>query len=150
MHEFTNVHTESNLSETRFLQVSIHLSRLIRTLQVTDEQITRARELHLPDNFYAFENNHVSGESERLTASEEAEEDALLNKAVSYSPNQSRMGLKKSEFSENLSLLAASGDTSVNSESATPKMIMPSAKSEADSLSGSSGVLFVPLKNYSK
>ncbi|KAH8859123.1 E3 SUMO-protein ligase RanBP2 [Schistosoma japonicum] len=51
-------------------------------LQVSDDQLSRARQLKLPDEFYCFENGHITGESECLTAQEEAEEDALLEAAI--------------------------------------------------------------------
>ncbi|VDP30845.1 unnamed protein product [Schistosoma margrebowiei] len=51
-------------------------------LKVSDDQLSRARRLKLPDEFYSFENGHITGESEHLTAREEAEEDALLEAAV--------------------------------------------------------------------
>ncbi|KAK4469088.1 hypothetical protein MN116_006676 [Schistosoma mekongi] len=51
-------------------------------LQVSDDQLSRARQLKLPDEFYCFENGHITGESECLTAQEEAEEDALLEAAM--------------------------------------------------------------------
>ncbi|KAG5450440.1 E3 SUMO-protein ligase RanBP2 [Clonorchis sinensis] len=50
--------------------------------EVTEEQLSRARQLRLPDEFYAFENGCVSGEAEPLTEQEEAEEDALLEAAI--------------------------------------------------------------------
>ncbi|CAH8502747.1 unnamed protein product [Schistosoma bovis] len=51
-------------------------------LKVSDDQLSRARKLKLPDEFYSFENGHITGESEHLTAREEAEEDALLEAAI--------------------------------------------------------------------
>ncbi|TGZ66093.1 hypothetical protein CRM22_005540 [Opisthorchis felineus] len=50
--------------------------------EVTEEQLSRARQLRLPDEFYAFENGCISGEAEPLTEQEEAEEDALLEEAI--------------------------------------------------------------------
>ncbi|KER34323.1 hypothetical protein T265_00163 [Opisthorchis viverrini] len=55
--------------------------------EVTEEQLSRARQLRLPDEFYAFENGCVSGEAEPLTEQEEAEEDALLEAAVRRAVN---------------------------------------------------------------
>ncbi|KAF7256156.1 hypothetical protein EG68_06423 [Paragonimus skrjabini miyazakii] len=49
---------------------------------VSEEQLWRARRLLLPDEFYSFENGHIVGEREVLTAEEEAQEDALLEEAV--------------------------------------------------------------------
>ncbi|VDQ08401.1 unnamed protein product [Trichobilharzia regenti] len=50
--------------------------------QVTNDQIIEARKLKLPDGFYSYKNGEVTGESEGLTAEEEAEEDALLEAAI--------------------------------------------------------------------
>ncbi|KAF8571816.1 hypothetical protein P879_01362 [Paragonimus westermani] len=53
-----------------------------KPLDVSEEQLWRARRLLLPDEFYSFENGHIVGEREVLTAEEEAQEDALLEEAV--------------------------------------------------------------------
>ncbi|VDN97580.1 unnamed protein product [Rodentolepis nana] len=52
---------------------------------LSQEQIQRARALMLPDDFYAYElrkPGHGKGESENMTSSEEAAEDALLETAI--------------------------------------------------------------------
>ncbi|KAA3679040.1 E3 SUMO-protein ligase RanBP2 [Paragonimus westermani] len=53
-----------------------------KPLDVSEEQLWRARRLLLPDEFYSFENGRIVGEREVLTAEEEAQEDALLEEAV--------------------------------------------------------------------
>ncbi|VDP22347.1 unnamed protein product [Echinostoma caproni] len=50
--------------------------------EVSDEQLARARQLMLPDEFYSFENGVIHGEAEKMTEAEEAEEDKLLEAAV--------------------------------------------------------------------
>ncbi|CAH8509636.1 unnamed protein product [Heterobilharzia americana] len=51
-------------------------------LKVSSDQVSQARRLKLPDEFYSYENGEVTGEPEHLTAQEEAEEDALLEAAI--------------------------------------------------------------------
>ncbi|CAH8841817.1 unnamed protein product [Trichobilharzia szidati] len=53
-----------------------------RPLKVSNDQIIEARKLKLPDGFYSYKNGEVTGESEGLTAEEEAEEDSLLEAAI--------------------------------------------------------------------
>ncbi|KAF5400011.1 hypothetical protein PHET_06760 [Paragonimus heterotremus] len=61
---------------------SDEISVVEKPLDVSEEQLWRARRLLLPDEFYSFENGHIAGEREVLTAEEEAQEDALLEKAI--------------------------------------------------------------------
>ncbi|TPP59408.1 E3 SUMO-protein ligase RanBP2 [Fasciola gigantica] len=78
--------------------------------EVSNEQLTRARQLMLPDEFYSFENGVILGESENLTAEEEAQEDDLLDAAVRATVTGSRSDTSPPKPENSTSVISASDD----------------------------------------
>ncbi|CAH8530028.1 unnamed protein product [Dicrocoelium dendriticum] len=58
------------------------VSEIRMPAEVNEEQLARARELKLPDEFYKFENGYITGVSENIDIAQEAEEDTLLDEAI--------------------------------------------------------------------
>ncbi|CAH8534874.1 unnamed protein product [Schistosoma rodhaini] len=96
-------------------------------LKVSDDQLSRARRLKLPDEFYSFENGHITGESEYLTAREEAEEDALLEAAVKSNRKNCTTATEYSDSDSTIKLTPTSKQQNVTTEVQCTKVVTTSS-----------------------